>query len=37
MERRGIHVGYWLEAQKEKGHWDDENLGEWIIKTNSVA
>jgi hypothetical protein len=27
MGRRGMHVGYWWESQKERGHWQDHNVG----------
>jgi hypothetical protein len=31
MGRRGIHVGYWWEYQKERDHWEDEDVGGWTI------
>jgi hypothetical protein len=29
--RRGIHVGYWWESQKERDHYEDQDVGGWII------
>jgi hypothetical protein len=26
-----IYIGYWCEIQKERDHWEDENVGEWTI------
>jgi hypothetical protein len=31
MGRRGIHIGYWWENQKERHHWEDQDVGGWII------
>jgi hypothetical protein len=31
MGRRGMHVGYWWESQKESAHWEDQDVGGWII------
>jgi hypothetical protein len=31
MGRRGINIGYWWESQKERYHWEDQNVGGWII------
>jgi hypothetical protein len=29
--RRGMHVGFLWESQKERDHWEDEDVGECII------
>jgi hypothetical protein len=31
MGRRGTNIGYWRESQKEKDHWEDQDVGGWII------
>jgi hypothetical protein len=27
MGRRGMHVGYWWESQKETDNWEDQGVG----------
>jgi hypothetical protein len=31
MGRRGMHVGYWWEIQKERDHWEDQDVGGWTV------
>jgi hypothetical protein len=31
MGRRGLHIICWWESQKERDHWEDEDVGGWTI------
>jgi hypothetical protein len=31
MGRRGMHIGYWWESQKERDHYEDQDVCGWII------
>jgi hypothetical protein len=31
MGRRGMPIGYWWESQKERNHWEDQDIGRWTI------
>jgi hypothetical protein len=31
MEIRGMHIGYWWESQMERDHWEDQDVGGWIL------
>jgi hypothetical protein len=28
---RGVLIGYWCESQKERDHWEDQDVGGWTI------
>jgi hypothetical protein len=27
-----MHIGYWWESQKEREHWEDNDVGGWTIR-----
>jgi hypothetical protein len=29
--RRGMHMGYWWESQKERDYWEDQDVVGWTI------
>jgi hypothetical protein len=31
MGRRGMRIGYWWDIQKERDHWEDQDVGGWTI------
>jgi hypothetical protein len=31
MGRRGMHIGYWWGSQKERVHWEDQDVDGWTI------
>jgi hypothetical protein len=31
MGRRGMHVGYWWESQKERDRKENHDVGGWIL------
>jgi hypothetical protein len=28
---KGLHTGYWWESQKERDHWEDQDIGAWTL------
>jgi hypothetical protein len=37
MGRRGMHIGYWWKSQKERDHWEDQDVVGWTIDLREVG
>jgi hypothetical protein len=31
LEKTGMHVEYWWESQKQRDHYEDQDVGGWTI------
>jgi hypothetical protein len=31
LEGIKMHIGYWWEIQKERDHWEDQDVGGWTV------
>jgi hypothetical protein len=31
MVRKRMHIVYWWDSQKEKDHWEEQDVGGWTI------
>jgi hypothetical protein len=32
MGRIGTRIDYWWESQKERNHWEEQDVGGWILE-----
>jgi hypothetical protein len=37
MGRRGMHIGYWWESQKERDHLEDQDVGGWTMDLREIG
>jgi hypothetical protein len=35
-ERRGTRIGYWCRSQKERDHYEDQDVGGWCNSSNDI-
>jgi hypothetical protein len=31
-----MHIGYWLGRQKERDHWEDQDVGGWAMDLREI-
>jgi hypothetical protein len=36
MGGRGMHIGYWWKCQKQRDHWEDQDVGGWTILKSMI-
>jgi hypothetical protein len=37
MGRRGMYIGYWWESQKERDHYEDQDVSGWYLKRDRMG